>query len=141
MRGARQRAEALIYRLRAANESADYFVGLEGGLDVAVENGHRCVLLESWAYVTDGTRGHFGCSGSIEMPEALADDVLSNGTELSVAIDRFAGAVGIRDAQGAWGILSANLISRQEAFRVAVVAAFAPFYNNKMYGKAFAAGS
>lgn len=141
MRGARQRAEALVERLRTTNDRADYFVGLEGGLDVAIENGTRRVLLESWAYVTDGTRGHFGCSGSIEMPEALAEEVLSNGTELSVAIDRFEGAVGIRDAQGAWGVLSGNLISRQEAFRVAVVAAFAPFYNNKMYGKAFAAGS
>jgi len=139
MRGARQRAEALVERLRATGESADYFVGLEGGLDVAEENGNRCVLLESWAYVTDGKRGHFGCSGSIELPEALAEEVLSNGTELSEAIDRFAGAVGIRDAQGAWGVLSGNLISRQEAFRVAVVAAFAPFYNHRMYGKAFAA--
>jgi inosine/xanthosine triphosphatase len=141
MRGARQRAEAVVERLRSLGDSAAYFVGLEGGLDVAVENGRRCVLLESWAYVTDGRRGHFGCSGSIELPDALAEDVLSNGWELSEAIDRFAGAVGIRDAQGAWGVLSGDLISRQEAFRVAVVAAFAPFYNPKMYGKASAAGS
>ncbi len=139
MRGARQRAEALIERLRAAKESANYFIGLEGGLDVAIENGKRCVFLESWAYVTDGSRGHFGCSGSIELPDVLAEDVLANGTELSEAIDLFAGAVGIRDAQGAWGVLSGNMISRQEAFRVAVVAAFAPFYNNRMYGKAFTA--
>jgi non-canonical (house-cleaning) NTP pyrophosphatase len=75
------------------------------------------------------------------LPEALAEDVLSNGTELSEAIDRFAGAVGIRDAQGAWGVLSGGLISRQEAFRVAVVAAFAPFYNRRIYGKASAAGA
>ena len=67
--------------------------------------------------MSDGRRGHFGCSGSIELPEALAEEVLSRGTELSVAIDRFAGAVGIRDGQGAWGVLSRNLISRQESFR------------------------
>jgi inosine/xanthosine triphosphatase len=140
MRGARQRAEALVEQLRASGDSADYFAGLEGGLDLAVENGRRRVLLESWAYVTDGRRGHFGCSGAIELPEALVEQVLSNGRELSEAIDRFAGAVGIRDAQGAWGVLSRDLISRQEAFRVAVVAAFAPFYNQKMYGKAFSAG-
>jgi non-canonical (house-cleaning) NTP pyrophosphatase len=30
-------------------------------------------------------------------------------------------------------VLSDNLISRQESFRLAVVAAFAPFYNVKMY--------
>jgi len=98
----------------------------------------RRVFLESWAYVSDGERGHFGRSGGIEIPAVLAHQVLDVGVELSVAIDRFAGAVGIRDAQGAWGVLSSNLITRQEAFRVAVVAAFAPFYNARMYGAAAA---
>src|SRR5207302_8107080 len=93
----------------------------------------RRVFLESWAYVSDGTRGHYGRSGGIELPEPLAREVLENGTELAVAIDRFAGPVGIRDGQGAWGVLSGDLISRQEAFRVAVIAAFAPFYNARMY--------
>lgn len=135
MRGARQRAEALADKLKEAGDCAEFYVGLEGGLDVAQENSTRRVFLESWAYVMGGERGHFGCSGSIELPELLADEVLLRGTELAEAIDRFAGAVGIRDGKGAWGVLSANLISRQEAFRVAVVAAFAPFYNAKMYGK------
>ena len=133
MRGARQRAEALRAKLQAQGSNADFFVGVEGGLSVAIENGEQRVFLESWAYVSNGTHGHFGCSGSIELPEALADEVLSRGTELSVAIDEFAGAVGIRDGQGAWGVLSRNLISRQESFRRAVEVAFAPFYNAKMY--------
>jgi len=141
MRGARQRAEAVAERLRAKGESVDYCVGLEGGLDIAEENDRRRVFLESWAYVSNGTQGHFGCSGSIELPEALAEEVLVRGTELAEAIDRYAGVVGIRDGQGAWGVLSADLISRQEAFRVAVVAAFAPFYNARMYRGAAAAGS
>jgi inosine/xanthosine triphosphatase len=140
MQGARQRVEALQGTLRARNESAAFFVGLEGGLDVAFENGLRRVFLESWAYVSDKNRGHFGCSGSIELPEALAEEVLSHGTELSAAIDRFAGAAGIRDGQGAWGVLSRNLMSRQESFRIAVIAAFAPFYNENMYQASMAAG-
>ena len=148
MRGARQRAEALLQLARKNGDTWRYFVGLEGGLDVVQEgisademrwratlkqHGRRRVFLESWAYVTDGVRGHYGRSGGIELPEALAHEVLENGVELSVAIDKFAGAVGIRDAQGAWGVLSSNFITRQEAFRVAVIAAFAPFYNEKMY--------
>jgi inosine/xanthosine triphosphatase len=148
MRGARQRAESLVAMARRDGAAWQYFVGLEGGLDVVHEgasegekvrhselqqDGHRRVFLESWAYVSDGIRGHFGRSGSIELPEALAHEVLENDVELALAIDRFAGAVGIRDAQGAWGILSNNSITRQEAFRVAVLAAFAPFYNVKMY--------
>jgi inosine/xanthosine triphosphatase len=156
MRGARQRAEALVQLARTSGAAWHYFIGLEGGLDVIHEgaspdellrhaalkqNGRRRVFLESWAYVTDGAHGHYGRSGGIELPEALAHEVLENGVELSVAIDQFAGAVGIRDAQGAWGVLSNNFITRQEAFRVAVVAAFAPFYNAKMYRAAAAAGS
>ena len=140
MQGARQRVEALQESFRAKSMAADYFIGLEGGLDVAVENGMKRVFLESWAYVSDGSRGHFGCSGSIELPEALAAEVLSRGMELSQAIDQFAGAVGIRDGQGAWGVLSRNLISRQDSFHRAVVTAFAPFYNAKMYRASAAAG-
>ncbi len=155
MRGARQRAEALQEIALQQGAAWQYFVGLEGGLDVVREgastdemlrhsgmrqNGQRRVFLESWAYVSDGKQGHYGRSGGIEIPEALAHEVLENGVELSAAIDRFAGAVGIRDAQGAWGVLSNNFISRQEAFRVAVIAAFAPFYNSRMY-RAQAAGA
>ena len=148
MRGARQRADALVQLARENGATWQYFVGLEGGLDVVQESAaadetqrhsglkqaeDRRVFLESWAYVTDGVRGHFGRSGGIEIPEALAHEVLENGVELSAAIDKFAGAVGIRDVQGAWGVLSNNFITRKEAFRVAVIAAFAPFYNEKMY--------
>lgn len=140
MQGARQRAEALQENLRVQHVEADYFTGLEGGLDVAQENGIRRVFLESWAYVSDGQSGHFGCSGSIELPEALAEEVLLRGTELSTAIDEFAGAVGIRDGQGAWGVLSNNLITRQDSFRLAVLAAFAPFYNARLYRRTAAAG-
>lgn len=136
MQGARQRAEALQSIAKQKNEPWSYFVGLEGGLDSVEENNRQRVFLESWAYVSDGQRGHFGRSGAVELPQLLADEVLRRGTELSVAIDRFAQQTGIRDAQGAWGVLSANRITRQESFRIAVVAAFAPFYNQKLYNKA-----
>lgn len=136
MRGARQRAEALARLAREERKPWKYFVGLEGGLEVLQDDRARRVLLESWAYVSDGTRGYYGRSGGIEVPEELAHEVLERGFELSDAIDRYAGAVGIRDGQGAWGVLSADLIPRQESFRVAVIAAFAPFYNARMYGRA-----
>ncbi len=148
MRGARQRAEALTLMAAKKGESYQYFVGLEGGLEVIESNdaqeefpgNSRRVFLESWAYVTNGTRGHFGRSGAIELPEALGLEVLDHGVELAWAIDKFAGEAGIRDGQGAWGILSGNLIGRREAFRIALVAAFAPFYNASMFQTARAAG-
>ena len=133
MQGARQRAEAVVKLAKRFGEPWDFFVGLEGGLDVVCENEQRRVFLESWAYVSNGVSGFYGRSGCIEVAETIAEEVVDHGVELSVAIDRFAGEVGIRDAQGAWGVLSGNLITRQDSFSVAVIAAFAPFYNTKMY--------
>src|SRR5580692_3879042 len=136
MTGARQRAEALLQIARAKNERWKYFVGLEGGLDVIAglevipsldvvpeldvvsEASNRWVFLESWAYVTDGEgRGAFGQSGAV----------------LAQAIDAFAGGHNIRDAEGAWGILTRNLATRQDSFRAAVINAFAPFFNRELY--------
>ena len=140
MRGARQRAEWLQQVAKQEAKPWNYLVGLEGGLDSVIENGERRVFLESWAYVSDGVRGHFGRSGAVELPEALAEEVFVRGRELSIAIDQFAGEAGIRDAQGAWGVLSGNKITRQEAFRVALIAAFAPFFNRPMYRRTVVAG-
>lgn len=133
MRGARQRAEFLRDEARKTGESFAYCIGLEGGLDVIAENGVRRVFLESWAYVLGAEEGHFGRSGGIELPSSLVQVVLDEGVELGVAIDNFAGRAGIRDGEGAWGVLSGGLVSRQESFRVAVIAAFAPFYNERLY--------
>jgi inosine/xanthosine triphosphatase len=136
MRGARHRAEALVKLARETRRPWRYFVGLEGGLEVLQDDRTRRVFLESWAYVSDGVHGYYGRSGGIEVPEELAHEVLERGFELSDAIDRFAGQLGIRDGQGAWGVLSSDLIPRHESFRVAVITAFAPFYNAEMYGRA-----
>jgi non-canonical (house-cleaning) NTP pyrophosphatase len=147
MRGAKQRVDALLNL--PDRDSYQYFIGMEGGLEViagddlhdqAAGNIHCRVFLESWAYGSDGVRGHFGRSGAIELPEALAIEVLDRGVELASAIDNFAGSAGIRDSQGAWGVLSRDLITRRDAFRVAAIAAFAPFYNATLLRNARAAG-
>jgi non-canonical (house-cleaning) NTP pyrophosphatase len=134
MAGARQRAKALEAIARERNEPWKYFVGLEGGLDVVCNGGERWVFLQNWAYVADCTgRGAFGQSGGVLLPEPLVKSVVDDGVELAEAIDAFAGGHGIRDAQGAWGILTRNLITRQDAFRIAVINAFAFFFNTPVY--------
>lgn len=134
MSGARHRAEVLQQRARERALPWRFFVGLEGGLDVIAENGRRLVFLQNWAYVSDASgKGGYGQSGSVLLPDALAEEVIGKGTELGLAIDNFAGGHGIRDAQGAWGVLTRNLITRQDAFRVAVINAFAPFFNAALY--------
>ena len=134
MSGAKHRAQVLEARARDRKLSWHFFVGLEGGLDVLSDGGKRLVFLENWAYVSDGkAHSAYGQSGGVLLPEILAKHVVDDGVELGIAIDAFVGSRGIRDAQGAWGVLTQNLITRQDAFRVALINAFAPFFNSGLY--------
>jgi len=133
--GARNRTEAMVRIALEGGQAWRYFVGLEGGLSVTNESGARRVFLENWAYVTDrSARIGLGQSGALLLPESLARRVLDEGIELGDAIDGFANQQGVRESQGAWGVLTRNMITRQDAFRTAVINAFAPFYNSAMYG-------
>lgn len=134
MAGARRRAQLLVREARMRKLPWRYFVGLEGGFEVVRHGGQRVVLLENWAYVSDGRRGFFGSGGSLPIPEAIADAVLRRGKELAEAIDEFTGRRGVRDREGTWGVLTRGLITREEAFRLAVINAFTPFLNRKQYG-------
>ena len=133
MAGARRRAEALVAEARRNKLPWKFFVGLEGGFEVVRHAGRRVVLLENWAYVSDGRRGFFGSGGSLPIPGAIAVAVLEEGRELAEAIDAFTGRTGVRDREGTWGVLTRGLITRQHAFRLAVINAFVPFLNRKAY--------
>jgi inosine/xanthosine triphosphatase len=135
MRGARQRVEALRQLAHKRKDDPwQYLVGLEGGLDVMNVDGERQVFLENWAYVANAEgRGFFGQSGAILLPEDLAREVVDGGVELSEAIDAFAGRKGVRDDEGAWGILTGGRITRRDAFRISTINAFAPLLNKRLY--------
>jgi non-canonical (house-cleaning) NTP pyrophosphatase len=48
-------------------------------------------------------------------------------------IDEVAGMRDVRSKQGAWGVLSRDLLTRSMSFEAALIAAFAPFYNSRLY--------
>jgi inosine/xanthosine triphosphatase len=126
MSGARHRAEEVRRIALEQSRPWAFFVGLEGGIDVIRENGARRTFLENWAYVSDAAgRSSFGQSGAILLPDSLATRVVDDGVELADAIDEYAGLTGVRDAQGAWGVLTRGLITRQDSYRIALVSAFA----------------
>jgi inosine/xanthosine triphosphatase len=137
MTGARERAEALVRMARERNESWKYFVGLEGGLDVIYERDVRLVLLENWACVISANgAAAFGRSGAIMIPDSLARQVVDERVDLSQAIDAFAGEEGVRDNQGAWGVLTRGLVTRRDAVRDSVIHAFLPLLNDELYAAA-----
>jgi len=135
MSGARTRALAVRELLTGKETAADLYVGLEGGFHIIDIRGQRHTFLRGWAYVTDDSRGSFGASPSIAVPDAIVRSVIESGRELAEVIDEFAGQQDVRSRQGAWGVLSRDLFTRTMSFQAALVAAFAPFYNREMYDR------
>ena len=133
MQGARERALAVRDLLCAQRRDADIFVGLEGGFHSISIEGEWHTFLRGWAYATDGSTGTFGATPSITVPPSLAKKVIEGKRELGLVIDEVAGITDVRSRQGAWGILSRDLVTRSMSFEVALIGAFAPFYNRAMY--------
>lgn len=128
MRGAQQRSQA-VYE-EQENETV-LSVGVEGGLFRVGEK----VFLQSWSCVYDGEEYFFGSSGSIEIPSALADVVMKNGADLGTVIDGFAEKIDVRSHQGTFGILTNDLITREDSFELATINALVPFFNRTVYKK------
>ncbi len=132
MLGARARARAI--REVLAHQQADFYVGLEGGFHSLILDNEPLTFLRGWAYVTNGERGNFGAGPSVLVPDAIVKLVVEGKRELGEIIDEVAGELDIRSRQGAWGVLSRDLMTRSMTFEIALIAAFAPFYNVKFYG-------
>src|SRR4029453_16635081 len=103
--------------------------GLEGGFHSISMDGEWHTFLRGWAYATDGQVEAFGGTPSIRGRAGLARKVIEGRRELGLVIDEVAGIHDVRSRQGAWGILSRELVTRSMSFEVALVAGFAPFYN------------
>jgi inosine/xanthosine triphosphatase len=133
MSGARERALAVRDLLIEQKLETDLYVGLEGGFhSISVESEWH-TFLRGWAYVTDGVTGSFGMSPSITVPPSIVKSVIEGKRELGLVIDEVAGARDVRSRQGAWGVLSRDLLTRSMSFEAALIAAFAPFYNPHIY--------
>ncbi len=119
--------------LESEGRRADFYVGLEGGFHSITFEGERQTFLHGWAYSTDGSRGYFGHAPAVTVPRAVVARVEQTGRELGDVTDEVACESDVRSRQGAWGVLSKGLLTRSMSFETALVAAFAPFYNPRLY--------
>jgi non-canonical (house-cleaning) NTP pyrophosphatase len=134
MGGARGQVENLILQLKREKAEADFYVGLQAGFNAFESMGpRRLTFLESWAYVSDGHRGSYGHGGGIVVPPEVADPVIDRGIDLSIVLDRFRGSQDLQSEQGPWGLLTRDILSDRHSFVVALICAFAPFYNREAY--------
>lgn len=133
MEGARERALAVRDSLRSRRLEADIYVGLEGGFHSISISGEWHTFLRGWAYATNGERSAFGAAPSISVPPNIVKSVVEGRRELGTVIDEVTGGRDIKSRQGTWGVLSRDLVTRSMSFELALLAAFAPFYNPKFY--------
>lgn len=122
--GARERARRARVEL-----DADLGVGLEGGVVDGPDGMRSC----AWCVVVhrDGREG-VGGSLAMPLPPGVAQ-MIRDGEELGLAMDRFASTRGTKYGKGAVGILTAGRIDRQAAYEVLVTYALAPFVTPELF--------
>ncbi|MCK9409235.1 MAG: inosine/xanthosine triphosphatase [Bacteroidetes bacterium] len=126
MTGARQRAKTVFQPLK---DERSLSIGVEGGL-FRVDHS---VFLQSWTCIYDGTSFYYGSSGALPIPERLAQMVFDEGIDLGVAIDRFAQQTDIRSRQGTYGVLTDDMMTREDSFELSATFALMPIFNTPVY--------
>lgn len=120
-RGARNRALAA----REARPSADYWVGLEGGLEAL--DGE--LLASAWMVVAGpGGAVHEARTPTLPLPPKVLGLVRS-GMELGEANDRVFGTHNSKQAEGAFGLLTGGRYTRGGIYAQALELALVPFTN------------
>lgn len=135
MQGAYHRVQNLITEFKYSEYSVDYYVGLEGGfLKQQDPTNNTQYFLQGWVYVSNGENGYFGATTAILVPEKIVREVVVGKKELGEFIDHFGNDSNIRDKDGAFGVFTHGILTRRASFEFAVVSAFAPFFNQGLYG-------
>jgi inosine/xanthosine triphosphatase len=132
--GAKNRAENAIkalknaHKLNQSTENTIFGVGLEGGM--IYEKSIDKWLLCGWVAVINENKGaiNFAKTASMQLPEKVAN-MVRNGLELATVMDKLSGMKNTREDLGAFGILTNNIVTRQDSFKEAIVLACAPFYH------------
>jgi inosine/xanthosine triphosphatase len=120
-----------LNRARGARTStrADLGVGLEGG----VQESEFGLLTTAWCALIDA-EGRVGVGGNscVMLPDQVAADVRA-GRELGAAMDRLVARHNTKHQNGAIGILTNDLETRQSAYETLIRMALARFLHSDWY--------
>ncbi len=107
---------------------ADYWVGVEGGVE-DIEEGMAAF---AWVVVYTSRLTGKGRTGAFFLPPAIAR-MIRQGKELGEADDIFFKKSNSKQANGAIGILTGDVIDRTRLYEHAVIFALTPFKNPDLY--------
>lgn len=124
IKGATNRAKRALEKL-----GADYGVGLEGGVHKIGDNWFD----SGWMVVVDknGTEG-IGSTIKMHLSEKIMKHVHS-GKELGDATDAVFGTVNSKQANGHFGLMTNNIITRTSGYTDGIIAALARFIRPEAY--------
>lgn len=108
---------------------ADYWVGIEGGVDLVEGEMHAF----AWVVVID-KEGKVGKAktSTFFLPKAIVE-LVESGMELGEADDKVFQRINSKQENGAVGILTNGAVDRKEYYQQAVVLALIPFLQRDLY--------
>ena len=115
---------------QAAAPTADFWVGIEGG--IAYNQGE--MLAFAWVVVRSSGGLGRARTATFYLPPRVAELVRA-GKELGEADDIVFGRTNSKQDNGAVGLLTNNVIDRALFYSHAVILALIPFKNEELYGK------
>lgn len=128
-----QGALARVEGARFSVPEADYWVGIEGGIDVI--QGEMCAF--AWIVIESSASGGLiktgkARTGTFFLPPEIAK-MVQGGIELGAADDIVFGRENSKQANGAIGLLTGDIVDRTSLYEQAVVLAMVPFINPTLY--------
>lgn len=119
-----------INRAHDARETvpeADFWVGLEGGVDTF----NRQLMAFAWMAVLD-REGRTGTARSMTLPLPPAvKRLVESGQELGEANDRVFSTENSKHAGGAFGLLTGGRVTREDVYAETLMMALIPFQNEQ----------
>ena len=124
LKGAENRAN----NLKEHYPDGDYFVGIEGGVQIVG------MKMEAFAWIVILHENLIGKAqtSTFQLPPNIVE-LIHQGIELGLADDMVFKRKNSKQGNGAVGILTNNVIDRVEYYRHAVILALIPFINKELY--------
>ncbi|MGF1727374.1 inosine/xanthosine triphosphatase [Photobacterium nomapromontoriensis] len=117
-------ARTRVVNARQAHPNADFYVGLEAGMDGA--------LTFAWMVIESGDQRGEARSASLPLPPAALAK-LQQGQELGDVMDDMFNQTNIKQKGGAIAMLTNHLLSRSSVYQQALILALIPFINPSLF--------
>ncbi len=119
----RQGAVNRVANARVMMPDADFWVGLEGGLDFFDDQ----LMAFAWMAVAD-KRGRSSATRSVTLPlPPKVQELVYGGLELGEANDRVFSTLNSKQGGGAFGLLTDGLMTREGVYTQTLILALIPF--------------